>query len=283
MPYCTNMLIPLKTAHVPNDRLVMIRCCCAAGSSADTTSVQAHQRATPTTKPPHHLSSSHSTMCSLWHRYLLSVVTPMTVRSSDEGYTGATLRAAIKFTPRAPIWRPIGALIQVRTWYKLWISLLLLIFWWMWFWGSWGHSYKDKHWLFWILLSIFFLPFNSFLIFLLLVCKSLSLHAFQMLSIGNTDLYFCCLKIGEKPYVCNWDGCTWRFARSDELTRHYRKHTGDKPFKCQVCDRAFSRSDHLSLHMKRHWGGLLTKPLLILIIIFNCTPSISQTYSAEEN
>lgn len=60
--------------------------------------------------------------------------------------------------------------------------------------------------------------------------------------------------IGEKPYVCNWDGCTWRFARSDELTRHYRKHTGDKPFKCHVCDRAFSRSDHLSLHMKRHWG-----------------------------
>ncbi|KAJ8297401.1 hypothetical protein KUTeg_023932 [Tegillarca granosa] len=36
----------------------------------------------------------------------------------------------------------------------------------------------------------------------------------------------------EKPYVCNWEGCTWRFARSDELTRHFRKHTGDKPFKC---------------------------------------------------
>ncbi|KAL5005686.1 hypothetical protein ScPMuIL_016844 [Solemya velum] len=30
---------------------------------------------------------------------------------------------------------------------------------------------------------------------------------------------------GEKPYKCNWDGCEWRFARSDELTRHYRKHT----------------------------------------------------------
>ena len=61
------------------------------------------------------------------------------------------------------------------------------------------------------------------------------------------------VRAGEKPYICNWEGCTWRFARSDELTRHYRKHTGDKPFKCTVCDRAFSRSDHLSLHMKRHW------------------------------
>ncbi|KAK6059086.1 zinc finger, C2H2 type [Cooperia oncophora] len=43
-----------------------------------------------------------------------------------------------------------------------------------------------------------------------------------------------------------------KFARSDELTRHKRKHTGDRPFQCSLCDRAFSRSDHLSLHMKRH-------------------------------
>ena len=57
---------------------------------------------------------------------------------------------------------------------------------------------------------------------------------------------------GEKPYKCSWEGCEWRFARSDELTRHYRKHTGSKPFKCSFCDRCFSRSDHLALHMKRH-------------------------------
>ncbi|PKU40325.1 hypothetical protein llap_9376 [Limosa lapponica baueri] len=57
---------------------------------------------------------------------------------------------------------------------------------------------------------------------------------------------------GEKPYKCTWEGCDWRFARSDELTRHYRKHTGAKPFQCAVCNRSFSRSDHLALHMKRH-------------------------------
>ncbi|KAJ8911592.1 hypothetical protein NQ315_015338, partial [Exocentrus adspersus] len=56
----------------------------------------------------------------------------------------------------------------------------------------------------------------------------------------------------KKPYKCSWEGCQWRFARSDELTRHYRKHTGAKPFKCRHCDRCFSRSDHLALHMKRH-------------------------------
>jgi len=58
--------------------------------------------------------------------------------------------------------------------------------------------------------------------------------------------------LGEKPYHCTWPGCGWRFARSDELTRHYRKHTGHRPFKCTMCERAFSRSDHLALHMKRH-------------------------------
>ena len=57
---------------------------------------------------------------------------------------------------------------------------------------------------------------------------------------------------GEKPYRCSWEGCEWRFARSDELTRHHRKHTGLKPFKCVQCERSFSRSDHLALHMKRH-------------------------------
>lgn len=49
-----------------------------------------------------------------------------------------------------------------------------------------------------------------------------------------------------------WEGCTWKFARSDELTRHFRKHTGVKPFQCPDCERSFSRSDHLALHKKRH-------------------------------
>ena len=46
-------------------------------------------------------------------------------------------------------------------------------------------------------------------------------------------IYLLFLFTGEKPYKCTWEGCEWRFARSDELTRHYRKHTGQKPFQCK--------------------------------------------------
>lgn len=49
-------------------------------------------------------------------------------------------------------------------------------------------------------------------------------NCFQYYKILNKN-YFAFIA-GEKPYKCSWEGCEWRFARSDELTRHYRKHTG---------------------------------------------------------
>lgn len=49
---------------------------------------------------------------------------------------------------------------------------------------------------------------------------------------------------------CSWKVCEWHFARSDVLTRQYRKHTGAKSFKCNHCDKGFPGSDHAALHMK---------------------------------
>ncbi|CAL1288864.1 unnamed protein product [Larinioides sclopetarius] len=42
------------------------------------------------------------------------------------------------------------------------------------------------------------------------------------------------------------------FPRSDQLARHFRKHTWNKPFRCGCCNKAFARKDNLSLHLKCH-------------------------------
>jgi uncharacterized Zn-finger protein len=60
----------------------------------------------------------------------------------------------------------------------------------------------------------------------------------------------------ERPFSCPVEHCPRRFSRSDELTRHIRIHTGDKPFQCKICARAFSRSDHLTTHIRTHTGGV---------------------------
>lgn len=58
----------------------------------------------------------------------------------------------------------------------------------------------------------------------------------------------------ERPYKCPIESCPRRFSRSDELTRHMRTHTGQKPFQCRICMRNFSRSDHLTTHIRTHTG-----------------------------
>ncbi|TFY78057.1 hypothetical protein EWM64_g5955 [Hericium alpestre] len=53
----------------------------------------------------------------------------------------------------------------------------------------------------------------------------------------------------EKPYICDFPGCSKAFAIAGALTIHKRTHNGDKPFKCTYCDRAFSESSNLSKHV----------------------------------
>jgi len=42
--------------------------------------------------------------------------------------------------------------------------------------------------------------------------------------------------------------CDVAFSRSGSLKRHMRLHTGEKPYKCSLCNRSFNESGHLRRH-----------------------------------
>ncbi|XP_039276761.1 zinc finger protein 761 [Nilaparvata lugens] len=58
---------------------------------------------------------------------------------------------------------------------------------------------------------------------------------------------------GEKPYKC--DICNFKCAQKEGLKRHTMyKHTKEKPYSCTICNSKFSESSKLTRHMQVHTG-----------------------------
>lgn len=57
---------------------------------------------------------------------------------------------------------------------------------------------------------------------------------------------------GEKPFKCEM--CHQRFKQVSHLTTHMRVHTNDKPFSCSLCKASFSQTSSLKRHKRRHTG-----------------------------
>ena len=59
---------------------------------------------------------------------------------------------------------------------------------------------------------------------------------------------------GEKPWVCQIDGCGKGFVDRALLTRHERTHSKERPFLCPHpgCDKAFKVQKHLEYHTQLH-------------------------------
>ena len=59
---------------------------------------------------------------------------------------------------------------------------------------------------------------------------------------------------GERQYICPVDGCGKRFLDNSKLKRHQLVHTGEKPFKCELCFKRFSLDFNLRTHLRTHTG-----------------------------
>ncbi|CAC5396702.1 unnamed protein product [Mytilus coruscus] len=59
---------------------------------------------------------------------------------------------------------------------------------------------------------------------------------------------------GEKNFKCTYEGCRWAFYLYNELKAHYRSHTGERAYLCDICGYAAGTKNRLNRHHHTHTG-----------------------------
>ncbi len=59
---------------------------------------------------------------------------------------------------------------------------------------------------------------------------------------------------GEKPYVCPYEGCAKSYANSSDRFKHTLTHLEKKPYRCKYegCDKSYTDPSSLRKHHRRH-------------------------------
>jgi len=69
---------------------------------------------------------------------------------------------------------------------------------------------------------------------------------------STTHCYNKATKRMNKIITWNYEGCGKQFTKTWNILDHFKVHTGEKPYTCEVCAKAFSQKGNLSKHKKLH-------------------------------